>query len=119
MRTRSDRAAFERRLPAAALWVVLFVLLALVTARVGALIGGAPGAIEAGMAQAAELVSQTGGLTVLSTDGGNEDLLVVLDGRNEEMFVYRTDINAGIQLLQRYTVPQLFTDARARSLGRK
>ena len=119
MRTRSVRAAFERRLPAAALSVVFFVLLALVTARVGALIGGAPGEIEAGMAQAAELVSQTGGLTVLSTDGGNEDLLVVLDGRNEEMFVYRTDINAGIQLLQRYTVPQLFTDARARSLGRK
>lgn len=62
-------------------------------------------------------VSQTGGLTVLTSDAGNEDLLVVLDSRNEELFVYRTDLKQGSQLLQRYPVAQLFTDARARSLG--
>lgn len=62
-------------------------------------------------------VSQTGGLTVLTSEAGNEDLLVVLDSRNEELFVYRTDLKQGSQLLQRYPVAQLFTDARARSLG--
>ncbi len=62
-------------------------------------------------------VSQTGGLTVLTSEAGNEDLLVVLDSRNEELFVYKTDLKQGSQLLQRYPVAQLFTDARARSLG--
>lgn len=119
MNASSDQTVLARRIPAASLWVLFFVLLALTAARVGSLIGNAPSALDVGMAQADELVSQTGGLTVLSTDGGNEDILVVLDGRNEEMFVYRTDVNAGIQLLQRYTIPQLFSDARARSLGRK
>jgi hypothetical protein len=42
----------------------------------------------------------------------------VLDTRNEELLVYRTDVNAGMQLSQRYAVSQLFLDARARSLGR-
>jgi hypothetical protein len=63
------------------------------------------------------VVSQTGGLTVLTTEAGNEDLVVVLDARNEEMFVYRSDLKVGMQLLQRYPVAQLFTDARARTIG--
>jgi hypothetical protein len=63
------------------------------------------------------VVSQTGGLTVLTSETGNEDLVVVLDARNEEMFVYRTDLKVGMQLLQRYPVAQLFTDARARTIG--
>ncbi|MFO0857387.1 MAG: hypothetical protein U0640_08545 [Phycisphaerales bacterium] len=62
-------------------------------------------------------VSQTGGLTVLTSEAGNEDLLVLLDSRNEELFVYKTDLKQGSQLLQRYPVAQLFTDARARSVG--
>lgn len=64
------------------------------------------------------VVSQTGGLTCMTTDVGNEDLLLVLDSRNEELFVYRTDAKAGMQLLQRYPVPQMFIDARGRSQGR-
>jgi hypothetical protein len=72
---------------------------------------------DAQTALATPLVSQVGGLTVMTTDATNEDLLVVLDSRNEELFVYRADANAGVQLLQRYPIPQLFVDARARSLG--
>lgn len=68
-------------------------------------------------AQAAGVVSQVGGLTVMTTDATNEDLLLVLDSRNEELFVYRTQNNESVQLLQRYPIPQLFVDARARSLG--
>ncbi len=64
------------------------------------------------------VVSQTGGLTCMTTDVGNEDLLLVLDSRNEELFVYRTDSKTGMQLLQRYPVPQMFIDARGRSQGR-
>ncbi len=64
------------------------------------------------------VVSQTGGLTCMTTDVINEDLLLVLDSRNEELFVYRTDPKAGMQLLQRYPVPQMFIDARGRAQGR-
>lgn len=64
------------------------------------------------------VVSQTGGLTCMTTDIINEDLLLVLDSRNEELFVYRTDPKSGMQLLQRYPVPQMFIDARGRSQGR-
>lgn len=72
--------------------------------------------LDVAMAQAA-VVSQTGGLTVLTADGGSQDLLMILDGRNEDLLVYRTDSQQGLQLLQRFSVPQIFSDARSRSLG--
>lgn len=70
----------------------------------------------ASVAQAA-VVSQTGGLTVMTSEVAGEDVLLVLDSRNEELFVYRADSKVGVQLLQRYPVPQLFVDARARTRG--
>ena len=36
----------------------------------------------------------------------------------EKLYVYRTDLKNGVQLFQRVPVPQLFVDARARSVGR-
>lgn len=64
------------------------------------------------------VVSRAGGLTVLTCDAGNEDILVILDERNEWLNVYRTDGRLGVQLLQRLPLPDLFAEARARSLGR-
>jgi hypothetical protein len=65
----------------------------------------------------AAVVAQTGGLTVMTSEVPGEDILLVLDSRNEELFVYRADSKVGVQLLQRYPVPQLFVDARARTRG--
>ncbi|MFO0831104.1 MAG: hypothetical protein U0637_04575 [Phycisphaerales bacterium] len=103
------------------LWATLF---ALVGTLFGMFAAPSPAArtpdfswLPEGVAQGA-VVSQTGGLTCMTTDIGNEDLLLVLDSRNEELFVYRTDSKAGMQLLQRYPVPQMFVDARGRSQGR-
>jgi hypothetical protein len=75
------------------------------------------GSFDFASAFAGGVVAQTGGLTVLTSEAGNEDLLVVLDARNEELFIYRSDLKVGMQLLQRYPVAQLFTDARARTIG--
>jgi hypothetical protein len=94
------------------LWVSAVVLVALAMVRVLA-----PAGSWAPSAEGAAVVSQSGGLTVMTTEALNEDLLVVLDSRNEELFVYRTELKGGVQLLQRYQVPQLFVDARARSTG--
>jgi hypothetical protein len=65
----------------------------------------------------AGLVSLAGGLTVLTAGAGNEDVLVVLDERNERLMVYRTDARQGVQLMQQIPLQELFAEARARSLG--
>jgi hypothetical protein len=97
------------------LWGSAFILMALVLIQAQNLVGMQPfgnaNEAEAGM------VSQVGTLTVLTADAGNDDVLVVLDGRSEEVYVYRTDRN-GIQLHQRLNIPKLFQDAKANSLGR-
>jgi hypothetical protein len=64
-------------------------------------------------------VAQAGSYTVLSTDAANEDVVIVLDGRQEDLFVYRIDPRNGIELLQKVSLPQAFTDARAKAAGRK
>jgi hypothetical protein len=54
---------------------------------------------------------------VLTAGAGNEDVLVVLDERNERLMVYRTDARQGVQLMQQIPLQELFAEARARSLG--
>lgn len=109
-----------RRCPVVAiLTLTLALLVGVLVARFHARPAAQPAApfdVAAALA-APGVVSQTGGLTVLTTEAGNEDIVVVLDARNEEMFVYRSDLKVGMQLLQRYPVAQLFTDARARTIG--
>jgi hypothetical protein len=64
------------------------------------------------------MVSQVGGHTVMATDAGNENLLLIIDSRSEEMLVYRTSTQGGMQLFQRLNLPQVFSDARSRAVGR-
>jgi hypothetical protein len=47
------------------------------------------------------MVSSSGQLTVLTAEASNEDLLIVLDGRGEDLYVYRTDARYGVQGLAR------------------
>ncbi len=84
-------------------------------------LGGAPplGPRGGGSSDAnAGMVSSAGSHTIMTADGNNEDLLLVLDERNEELFVYRTDASKGVQLFQRMSLPEIFNDARGRSGGR-
>ncbi|MEI7656911.1 MAG: hypothetical protein WCK33_02470 [Phycisphaerae bacterium] len=80
-------------------------------------IGGAP-PVGGGSSARAGMVSQAGQHTILTADANNEDLVLVLDERSEELLVYRTDINKGVQLFQRLRLPEVFIDARARASGR-
>jgi hypothetical protein len=63
------------------------------------------------------MVSQVGAYTMMTTAGQNEDVLLVIDGRAEELLVYRTDNANGVQLMQRLNLPRAFLDARARAMG--
>lgn len=67
-------------------------------------------------AKAAE-VSQSGDYTAMTCDGGNEDVLVVLDGRSEQLFVYKVVNQVSVQLFQREDVGRLFADGRGRARG--
>ena len=90
-----------------------FVLLTILVTQAQPLIAQVGG----GNSAHAGMVSQAGSLTVMTADAGSDDVLLVLEGRTEELLVYRSDRN-GMQLQQRMAVPKLFQDARAMSLGR-
>jgi hypothetical protein len=66
----------------------------------------------------AGMVSQVGGYTVLTAETSNEDLVMVLDDRNEQLFIYRFDNTNAMQLVQRLSVSALFTEGRSRTTGR-
>jgi hypothetical protein len=75
------------------------------------------GLLPVAHASAASEVAQSGDYTALTCDGGNEDILVVLDGRSEQLFVYKVLNQTSVQLYQREDVSRLFSDARARARG--
>lgn len=78
---------------------------------------GVRGPAEDGLARA-EMVTTSGSLTLMTAGAGNEDVLVALDQRSEILYVYRTDTRHGVQLMQTLPLQQLFSEARARTLGR-
>lgn len=116
-----------RRTPAdaarLALWASAFVLagLVLVQVRLAGVAHGAAAPPLFGGAQSAQagMVAQAGGYTALTSESGNEDILVMLDSRAEELFIYHVENQSSIQLLERQNVPGLFAEARARAQGRR
>lgn len=98
-----------------ALWTSAGLLGALVVVQT--LVGA--GQPIGGSSASGGMVSQAGQHTMLTAESGAEDLLIVLDGRNEEMFVYRTNSRQGeMQLYQRLGLAAVFNDARSRNAGR-
>lgn len=67
----------------------------------------------------AGLVSKTGGYTILTAKSGNgaTDMALVIDDRTEELLVYSIEQNRLVELMARESLPELFTAARAQSLG--
>lgn len=63
----------------------------------------------------ANVVGQAGGTTALTATAGSQDVLVVLDGRSEELLVYRVENQSSVELYQRLSVPRLFAEARGKS----
>jgi len=70
-----------------------------------------------GSAARAEMVSGSGGYTVMTADGGTDEVLLVLDERNEELFVYRVENQRSVDLQERVSLTKLFADARAAARG--
>ncbi len=65
----------------------------------------------------AEMATTSGAFSMLTTDGGNDEILVVVDSRQESLMVYRAMNNNALELLEREELSSLFTRARARAMG--
>tara|TARA_A100000171_G_scaffold44482_2_gene47341 strand:+ start:6194 stop:6514 length:321 start_codon:yes stop_codon:yes gene_type:complete len=90
------------------LWVSAGILSALIVVQGAGLID---------TSAQAEMSSESGAYTIMSTDGGNEELLFVVDSGQEALMVYKSDRNHGTQLLEREDLAALFARARARAFG--
>ncbi len=92
----------------APLWASAIVIMGLILVQSSRMIGS--------RAQA-EMVSSSGGYTVMTVDGGTDEVLVILDERSEEMFVYRVENQRSVDIKERVSLSKLFTDARAAAQG--
>jgi hypothetical protein len=91
------------------LWASALVLAALVVVQAGRMGGG-----EA----RADLVASVGGVTALTVAGAEgEDVLMVIDDRSEELFIYRVGNHDTLEMRRRYSLPRMFADARGQGTG--
>lgn len=58
-------------------------------------------------------VTRVGDYTMITADGGNEDIVLVLDNRNEELLAYKVRNQTTVELLQKTSLPELFERGRA------
>jgi hypothetical protein len=87
---------------------------------IGALVIVQAGRLMTGTPARADLVSSSGTLTALTAESTNSnDILLVLDGRAEELLVYKIENQNAVELYKKYNVPRLMSEARGRSTGRK
>ena len=91
-------------------WVTLgvLVLAVVILSRVG-LVANSPAI--------AEMVISDAGYTMMTTNGGNDEILVLVDSREETVLVYRVDQTGGLMLLESESLSGVFTRARAQVLG--
>jgi hypothetical protein len=66
----------------------------------------------------AEMATTNGAYSMMTTDGGNDEILFVVDSRQESLMVYRTDGMKSLKMLEREDLSSLFSRARARAMGR-
>jgi uncharacterized lipoprotein YajG len=67
----------------------------------------------------ADVVSVTGNVTALTVEASNSnDVLLVLDGRSEELLVYKVENQTNVELHKKYNLSRLFSDARGRAAGK-
>ena len=64
----------------------------------------------------AEMAISSAGLTMMTTRSSNTEPLFVVDDRTETLFVYKHG-QGGFELWAKHDLPELFTQARARSTG--
>jgi len=110
--THEQSAAIETQVPVRQggwLWVSAAVLAALIVVQ---------GAGFLDSQASAEMAISSGAYAMMTSDGGNDEVLVIVDSSQESLMVYHTDRTKGLQMLEREDLRGLFERARARATGR-
>ncbi|MEM8756303.1 MAG: hypothetical protein AAGF47_00795 [Planctomycetota bacterium] len=101
--------------PADLLWVSAFALAAVVIVQ----IGGRLGAGSPEPTVLADMVAHVGELSAMTTASSeDEELLYVLDNRNEQLLIYEIGQQRTLDLMDRQDLPSLFASARGLAGGR-
>lgn len=101
----------EAPLAHAALWASAFILLALIITEAGKR--------NAGNTAFAGDATNVADLAVLTASSGtDEDVLCILDQRNETLSIFGVEQGRSVQLLQVQDIRQAFTQARGTASGR-
>ncbi|MFK7758598.1 MAG: hypothetical protein AB8C13_01480 [Phycisphaerales bacterium] len=66
----------------------------------------------------AEMAVTSTGYTMMTTNGGPDEILVLVDSREESILVYRTSQMDALELLERESLSGLFARARVQAMGR-
>lgn len=66
-----------------------------------------------------DVVSQVGEFTTLTFNAGSDDVLAVLDGRGEQLFLYRVRNQREIEFISRDDLKNIFAAARRLGPGRQ
>ena len=90
------------------LWVSAGILAALIIVQGGSLIESPA---------IAEMGTTNGSYSIMTTDGGNDEVLVLVDSRQESLMVYRVVNGLDFRMLEREELSSLFSRARARAIG--
>lgn len=96
------------------LWVTAVMIAALIVVQLGRKGGSSPFEQQA----LAEMVASVGDYSIMTTNGGNEELLFVLDNRNEQLLVYKVDQQKALMMLAREELDNVFSSARSKLGGR-
>lgn len=98
---------------AAWLWCSAIILTALIIVQAGRI---APSLLPEARA---DLVAGVAGYTTLTLNSQSEDILLVLDGRGEQVFLYRILNQRQLELIGRQDLNQLFAAGARIGAGRK
>lgn len=66
----------------------------------------------------ADMTTTMQSYSMMTTDGGTDEVLVVVDSRQESLLIYRVNLNNRLQLYKREQLGPLFTRARAQGAVR-
>lgn len=91
------------------LWVSAGVLAALTLVQGAGLLDSAA---------SAEMAISSGAYSMITTDGGNDEILAIVDSSQESLLIYRSTNAGAVHLLDREDLAALFERARARAMGR-
>ncbi len=64
----------------------------------------------------ADMTIANAGISMMTTRSGNTEPLFIVDDRTETLFVYKHD-QTRFELWAKHSLPELFTEARSRSVG--